>query len=338
MKDCMDKFNKNCLLSLIVVIGVLNVNQVFALDGYQAPLETIQNKEQPDPLIALNTSFRSAYADLRSQLQATQTPVIIQVGDKIILFNKGMRTESMAISPRYTELKTIAHLPLALYVMLSNETNKVMTNVQLDKLRDYRILIGSVSNALATRNFSSEQLDRQGRLIKRSLFLIDTVLSHKIISKDALQLFTLSQRDDCLANMSDAAEEQINTLDHQFKFWVKDMTPEERQHLRVVVGASHMPRIGNLAMQYFSAALGEPFEGRFEEEGSSKDNSFRLIYGENVFDEEKALRLLGTHLVDADIGTYFFNDAQRMHRDLLSDAAEAIIGKKIKSKEIVPLQ
>jgi hypothetical protein len=50
------------------------------------------------------------------------------------------------------------------------------------------------------------------------------------------------------------------------------------------------------------------------------------------------LRLLGTHLVDADIGTYFFNDAQRMHRDLLSDAAEAIIGKKIKSKEIVPLQ
>ncbi len=338
MKDCMDKFNKNCLLSLIVVIGVLNVNQVFALDGYQAPLETIKNIEQPDPLIALNASFRSAYADLRSQLQATQTPVIIQVGDKIILFNKGMRTESMAISPRYTELKTIAHLPLALYVMLSNETNKVMTDVQLDKLRDYRTLIGSVSNALATLNFSSEQLDRQGRLIKRSLSLIDTVLSHKIISKDALHQFTLSQRDDCLANMSDAAEEQINTLDHQFKSWVKDMTPEERQHLRVVVGASHMPRIGNLAMQYFSAALAENFEGRYVEEGSSKDNSFRLIYGENVFDEEKALRLLGTHLIDADIGTNFFNDAQRMHRDLLSDAAEKIIGKKIKSKEIVPLQ
>ncbi|RIZ68164.1 MAG: hypothetical protein D0530_12785 [Methylococcales bacterium] len=334
----MDKFNKNCLLSLIVVIGVLNVNQVFALDGYQAPLETIKNIEQPDPLIALNASFRSAYADLRSQLQATQTPVIIQVGDKIILFNKGMRTESMAISPRYTELKTIAHLPLALYVMLSNETNKVMTDVQLDKLRDYRTLIGSVSNALATLNFSSEQLDRQGRLIKRSLSLIDTVLSHKIISKDALHQFTLSQRDDCLANMSDAAEEQINTLDHQFKSWVKDMTPEERQHIRVVVGASHMPRIGNLAMQYFSAALAENFEGRYVEEGSSKDNSFRLIYGENVFDEEKALRLLGTHLIDADIGTNFFNDAQRMHRDLLSDAAEKIIGKKIKSKEIVPLQ
>ena len=138
--------------------------------------------------------------------------------------------------------------------------------------------------------------------------------------------------------MSDAAEEQINTLDHQFKSWVKDMTPEERQHIRVVVGASHMPRIGNLAMQYFSAALAENFEGRYVEEGSSKDNSFRLIYGENVFDEEKALRLLGTHLIDADIGTNFFNDAQRMHRDLLSDAAEKIIGKKIKSKEIVPLQ
>ncbi len=338
MKKCIEKSNKKCLLFLIFFIGILNLNQAFALDDYQAPLEAIQNKEQSDSIISLNNYFRSAYADLRSQIQATQTPVIVQVGDKVILFNKGVRNESTAISPRYTELKTIAHVPLALYVMLIGETNKVMTNSQLDKLRDYRTLIGSVSNALSTRNFTSQQIERQGRIIKRSLSLIDSVLSQKKISKDDLQKFTVSQREDCLASMSDAAEEQVNTLDHQFKFWVKNMTLEEKQSLRVVVGASHMPRIGNLAMQYFSAALGEPLEGRFDQEGLSKDNSFRLIYGENISDEEKALRLLATHLIDAGIGTYFFNDAQRMHRDLLSDAAETIIRKKIKSKEIVPLQ
>ena len=95
-----------------------------------------------------------------------------------------------------------------------------------------------------------------------------------------------------------------------------------------------MPRTGNLAMQYFSVILGEPYEGRYEVEGDNRDNSFRLIYGENIFDEESALRLLGTHLIDADIGTYFFNDSQRMHRDLLADATEEIIRKKKAFKTI----
>jgi hypothetical protein len=48
--------------------------------------------------------------------------------------------------------------------------------------------------------------------------------------------------------------------------------------------------------------------------------------------------LLGTHLVDADIGTYFFNDSQRMHRDLLADATEEIIRKKMLLKQLKPIQ
>ena len=40
------------------------------------------------------------------------------------------------------------------------------------------------------------------------------------------------------------------------------------------------------------------------------------------------VRVLGTHRVDADIGVYFFDDAQRMHRDLLADPAEQIIHKR----------
>ncbi len=51
----------------------------------------------------------------------------------------------MAISPRYTELKAIAHIPLALYVMLINSTDKVIATTQLDKLRDYRTLIEPIS-------------------------------------------------------------------------------------------------------------------------------------------------------------------------------------------------
>ena len=41
-----------------------------------------------------------------------------------------------------------------------------------------------------------------------------------------------------------------------------------------------------------------------------------------LFDEPRALDLLATRLVDTQVGIDFFNDPLRMHRDLLSDAAQ----------------
>jgi hypothetical protein len=62
-------------------------------------------------------------------------------------------------------------------------------------------------------------------------------------------------------------------------------------------------------VQYFARLLGEEGEGQ------------RIVYAEAIFDESRALDLLGTRLIDTRIGTAFFEDASRMHRDLLSDAA-----------------
>ena len=341
MTHCINKINLNRILLLIFSgIVFLNLGQPYAEESTQPipPLIVLQQNKQPDPLIPLNVSFRKTYSDLRKQILTTNDPIIVQVSDKIVLLKNGTRTESKAFSNRYTELKSLAHIPLAIYVMLVTGTDSVIDKVQLDKLRDYRALIEPVSASISSRNFSSEQRDRQLRIINGSLSIIETALINRLISKAALHQFTLSQRQDTLANIYDAAEDQINTIQQQVDIWLKEMTPEEKQHLRVVVGASHMPRTGNLAMQYFSVILGEPYEGRYEVEGDNRDNSFRLIYGENIFDEESALRLLGTHLIDADIGTYFFNDSQRMHRDLLADATEEIIRKKRLLKQLKPIQ
>ncbi len=56
-------------------------------------------------------------------------------------------------------------------------------------------------------------------------------------------------------------------------------------------------------MQYLARLLREPGEGR------------RIIYAESMFDEQKALNLLGTHWLDAS-ATIFFGDSLRLHRDL----------------------
>ena len=280
-----------------------------------------------DPLTPLNAAFRNAYARLRTEVLAKTSPIIIQSGDRMVLLKDGARTEAPALTHRYHELKTVAHIPLALYVMLAPQANLKLDEAQLNKLREYRALVVQARTSLEGRGFHPEQQQRQLRIVDRSLAFIDTTLGIRTVSSAALRQFTLNHSKDIRANIYEAAEDQINTMDKHLKVWLAQMTPEERKRLRVVVGAAHMPRVGNLTMQYFSVALSEPYEGRYEEE-EERGNDFRLIYSGSLFEEEDALRVLATHLLDADIGIYFFNDVQRMHRDLLADATEEIIRKK----------
>ena len=70
-----------------------------------------------------------------------------------------------------------------------------------------------------------------------------------------------------------------------------------------------MPRQNNLATQYFARLLHEKGEGP------------RIVYAESMYDEQQALDLLATHLLDTQIGADFFADRWRMHRDLLGPAA-----------------
>lgn len=322
------KAGLNRLLRLAAVVIVLT--HVWPLQAQEPPDSAIPYGPQlgaSDPLTLLNAAFRTAYANLRNQVLAKSSPVIIQIGDRMVLLKNGVRTEAPALSQRYHELKAVVHIPLALYVMLVPGADSTLDEGQRNKLRQYRALVVQARASLEGRDFRPEQAQRQLRMIDRSLALIDTTLRTGMVSNASLRQFTLSQSEDVEANIYEAAEDQIHTMDGQLQAWLVQITPEERKRLRVVVGAAHMPRVGNLAMQYFSVKLGEPYEGRYEEE-EERNSDFRLIYSESMFEEQDALRVLATHLLDADVGIYFFNDAQRMHRDLLGDAAEEIIRKK----------
>ena len=288
---------------------------------------SVTAEEPSDPLSILNAAFRVAYAGLRSQVVKQTSPIILHLGDKMVLIKDGVRTEAPALTPRYHELKSVAHVPLALYTMLVSGAGPKMEETQLGQLREYRSLVVKGRGSIESRGFKPAQRDRQLRLFDRSLALIDSTLDSGFVTKADLRRFTQNQREDILANAYEAAEDQIDTMDRQFKAWQTDMTAEERKQLRVAVSSVHMARVGNLAMQYFSVALDEPFEGRLEEEEIT-DTKFRLFYTESVFDEQAILKAIGTHLVDAEVGDYFFDDKQRMHRDLLADATENIIHNK----------
>src|SRR4029077_18802079 len=94
-----------------------------------------------------------------------------------------------------------------------------------------------------------------------------------------------------------------------------DMTAAEWRQVRVLLPGSSPPRKDNLRTQYFARLLGEKGEGE------------RILYAEELFDESRAVYLLGSYQLDTVIGDDFFGDRSAMHRDLLAEGAAAHIRK-----------
>src|ERR1700693_2682845 len=74
---------------------------------------------QPPALTALNNAFRAAYADAKGRVLASSGPTLIVNGDNFALLRDGRRVEANVGTPIYDPVKTIAHIPLAIYVTLT---------------------------------------------------------------------------------------------------------------------------------------------------------------------------------------------------------------------------
>lgn len=273
-----------------------------------------------DPLCAVNNSFRSAYAQARDETIATVDPVIVSIFDRVILLRAGQREEVSTIGDRYHELKSMSHVPLGVYVSLVNHTDQALDAAITDALSSFQGLVSDARASLDGRGFTPEQQARQERLLDGSSTFIDQVLTDGMVSASALDAFAAGTTADIDVNAREAAESQLEATHTAVTAWLNDMTPDEIARLRIVVANGHMPREGSLPSQYFTAVVGDPYEGKFDDENIIAEP--RMIAAEGIYSETGLLNLLGTHLLDGNIGVSFFADPVRMHRDLLADATE----------------
>ncbi|MDI1476519.1 hypothetical protein [Polyangium sp. y55x31] len=275
-----------------------------------------------DPLCPLNSAFRDAYAERRAAMLAASGPVLVQYGDTLVLLRRGERLEGPATNERYHELKSVAHVPFALYLLLSGVDGPI-DEARLGKLISYEALVRAALSTIDGRFPDAAQRERQQRILTRSLALLDQATRERRLASSTLGAFIRSQRADVLENIREAAHQNVMTLHAQVTAWAARLTPEERARLRVVIGTPHMARPGNISLQYFAAWLGEPSAGRAADERIAEGT--RIIVAENIFDADRSMALVGTHLVDRAAAAAFFDDPLRLDRDLLSDAAEEAI-------------
>jgi hypothetical protein len=264
-----------------------------------------------DPFSTLNDASRVAYRLAKDAALARIGPVIFVEGDDLVLKRGAGRSKVRFIPDTYHVMKAISHVALAIDVTLAAHADEhPLGDEVLKDLREYRSLLLPAMERLATSGLDAEQREREKTILAECAAFLDSVIERRAGSTADRTAFAHRMWPLVTTNARSAARAALDSLHRQASAWKEQLSPEEWNRLTVVVMGAQLPRKGNLAVQYFARLLGEPGEGR------------RIVYAEALFDEPRALDLLATRLVDTQVGIDFFNDPLRMHRDLLSDAAQ----------------
>jgi hypothetical protein len=274
----------------------------------------VANNAVPAELEALNRASLKLYAGGRARELAAVPAVVIVSGDDLILRKDGKRVVATVVPREYHALKCVAHSVLGPFGHLADAAGKPLGAERIEALKEYRDVLAAAGPAAQACGLDAATLARQKRILARGLAFIDAVLKDGQVSADGLVKFCRTSRADVLANAAAAARAQLAATHRQVMAWKKDMTAQEWAALVVIVQGAQTPRAENAAVQYFARLLGEAGgEGR------------RVVYAEGLWDEEQALKLLGTRRLDGKLSVAVFNDPLRMYRDLLADAARSAI-------------
>lgn len=268
----------------------------------------------PAELEQLNTLARQHYrAGVDAEI-ASLGPVVIFNGDEVIL-RKGKARTAVPVVPRdYALTKTVSHAALGTHSVLARHANgQPLTEKAAAEVKAFREAVAKCPAAVEKCELDADGLARQKRILGGAVAFLDKVLADGKVTADALNSYCRAARPDLLANASVAARAQVNAMHKQMLVWKKEMSAEDWKTLRVVVQGSQFPRKDHLGVQYFARLLGELGEGR------------RIVYAESLWEEDRALALLGRRETEGRLGETFFGDGARLHRDFLADAARAAI-------------
>jgi hypothetical protein len=245
------------------------------------------------PLAEANADFRAMYREAKSRALAGAGPVLLVEGDTLVLRDGASREAVKFLPDGYTGLKEVSHVPLALFVALHGNDGSLSAQTR----KSLEALVAEVRRA-----------GLRDPVLDASLAFADQVLQRGTAQSAELDAFAKKMGPLVSANADQAAALELDALQKQVATFRARLGPAwPRAH--VIVMGAHMARTHEISLQYFERLLGEPREGG------------RIVFAEGLWDEEKALDLLATHLVDGAAAAAFFGDPARLHEDMLAEGA-----------------
>jgi len=260
----------------------------------------------------INSSFINAHSSAREFDLATG-PVILYRNGQLVLITNDTKVTANVIPPTYHTFKVFAHIPVAIYLMLSPQVGGPIDLKNLQLLRNYYKKLEYVQKNINQITLNSTDLKKQKTILSKSMQLLKTIIDNERFNNKELISFTQGMLPFISANIEGAARNQLDSIHRQVMAWKSEMAPERWKKLRVAIQGAVLARDGDLTKQYFKRLL------HIEKEG------LQLVYKELYFPPTPMLTLLATRSVDRGISVAIFNNPDRMFRDVLSDAAASYI-------------
>jgi hypothetical protein len=281
--------------------------------SHESPAPETPRAVALDPFDEADMEFRALYERGRAATLARLGPIIVVELDDLVLVRNGKRVATKTIPSRYHRLKSVSHMPLAIYVALAPFGDAVPDEPRRAGMQALRKRIAGILESLPDSGFDADQLARSRSLLARCSTFLDNVLDSGKYSAAELNSLTRAAGPIVLANAADAAKAQIDSYHACVSTWRREIPADEWGRLRVLVLGPQMPRKRNVAVQYFAKLLGVPGESR------------RVVYAEELAGESQGLNLLATHQLDSELSEAFFADPDRMEIDLIGNAASVYL-------------
>ena len=294
------------------MIRILLVNFLMILLVTPVRAESV-DKQLDKALQNLNKTFINAHSAARKLDLATGGPVILHRNGQLILISNDSKVTVNVILPTYHTFKTFAHIPVAIYLMLSPQGSGTLNFERFQLLRNYYKRLEYIQKNIGQITLKSTELERQKTILSKSMQFLKTITDNQKFSNKKLISFTQGMLPFISANIEGAARNQLDAIHRHVMTWKSEMPPEYWKRLRVATQGAVLARNGDLAKQYFKRLLD------IEKEG------MKLVYKELYFPPTPMLTLLATRSVDRGISVAIFNNPDRMFRDVLSDAAASYI-------------
>jgi hypothetical protein len=282
-----------------------------------------------NPLKQLNGLFLQSYAARKESIKKTlgvESPVMVLKQDDLVLLYRGKKTSITYVPEVYHQIKEIAHISCLIHILHWMQEKKLKITTLAIQQKRIMGLLEKVELSLKSPEVSPV-LKQHAPILKVYQQLVAA------IGTEGLPPKLLGLKVALEALIQDAAKVRIDALHAEVKKLRGRMCPMQWTKLAIVVLGPHMPREGELGMQYASKMLlNAPKETPGAEQcphlnGTMTNTAqvfqgMRLMYGENLKTVDEALSLVATHVCDEELGKDLLGDAAVMRADFLKTAVQ----------------
>ena len=267
---------------------------------------------------AFHFNYKQAILNCYKTLGQRHSPAIIVSGDHVTLYYDGKHEKVLIIPALYQQVKSISHLSFGIYVTLVSNGYGPLAERLRTQLADQLNLINQGEAILDQLNIPPENVALQRDTLLSAAKILSDVLERGVVEEERVKEFGLVSAPLYLENAALAARLELDELHHVIGRWKEQVDPADWRKVYVVICAAHQARYRETTRQYFQRLFHE------HESIDARDEN-RVIYAENVYENEAALQLLARHQVDQNISIALFSDRKRLQEDLMADGATAYL-------------